>query len=126
MNRDLLRRIQAMTFRFCLCATAFAFAVMTRADFQGSTHLMPFEEDPINYNATKPGGPVAEMLKRIECGSATLRYDKDYGWLLSLLGELKVPKSSQMLVFSRTSLQRERISPQTPRSIFFGDNVYLG
>lgn len=106
---------------------ALALAVAgARADFQGSTHLMPFEEDTINYNNAVAAGPVAELQKRIEDGKAKLSYDKDYGWLLSLLSELKVPKESQMLVFSKTSLQRERISPSTPRALYFNDDVYLG
>ena len=43
-----------------------------------------------------------------------------------MLDALKVPKSSQMLVFSKTSFQRERIAPKTPRAIFFNDDVYIG
>jgi len=39
---------------------------------------------------------------------------------------VKVPLSSQMLVFSKTSLQHRRIGPQKPRSIFFNDDVYVG
>jgi hypothetical protein len=31
-----------------------------------------------------------------------------------------------MLVFSQTSLQRHRISPETPRAIYFNDDVYVG
>src|SRR5688572_14478216 len=31
-----------------------------------------------------------------------------------------------MLVFSKTSFQRERISPRTPRALFFNDDVYVG
>jgi hypothetical protein len=31
-----------------------------------------------------------------------------------------------MLVFSKTSLQRDRISPRTPRAIYFNDDVYVG
>ncbi len=87
---------------------------------------MPFEEDTINYNNTPDSGPVAELLTRIESGKTKLHYEEERGWLLGLLEELKVPKSSQMLVFSRTSLQRERISPKTPRAVFYGDDVYLG
>src|SRR6185295_7047159 len=105
---------------------ALALSASARADFQGSTHLMPFEEDTINYNNAVATGPVAELQKRIDSGKTHFKYDKDYGWLLSILDELKVPKSSQMLVFSKTSLQRERISPTRPRSIFFNDNIYVG
>lgn len=31
-----------------------------------------------------------------------------------------------MLVFSKTSLQRERISPARPRAIYFSDDAYVG
>lgn len=95
-------------------------------DFQGATHMVPFEEDTIDYNNATPTGAVAQMQKRIESGAVSLKHDEAYGYLLSLLDELKVPKSSQMLVFSKTSLQRERISPSTPRSIFFNDTIYVG
>ena len=37
-----------------------------------------------------------------------------------------MPESSQVLVFSKTSLQRERISPKTPRAIYFNDDVMVG
>jgi hypothetical protein len=37
-----------------------------------------------------------------------------------------VAESSQVLVFSKTSLQRDRISPRTPRAIYFNDDVYVG
>lgn len=43
-----------------------------------------------------------------------------------MLNELGIPVSSQMLVFSRTSLQRGFISPENPRAIFFNDDVYVG
>ncbi|HVK58184.1 MAG TPA: hypothetical protein VM735_05345, partial [Candidatus Kapabacteria bacterium] len=48
------------------------------------------------------------------------------GYLPSLLDVLQIPASSQMLVFSKTSLQRERISPENPRAIYFNDDVYIG
>jgi hypothetical protein len=31
-----------------------------------------------------------------------------------------------MLVFSKTSLQRQRISPRTPRAVYFSEDVYVG
>jgi hypothetical protein len=43
-----------------------------------------------------------------------------------LLNELKVPSSSQTLVFSKTSLQRHRIEPRSPRAIYFNDGIYIG
>jgi len=109
------------------CVSIAFVALCARADdFQGATHMMPFEEDTINYNNAATTGVVAQLQKRIDSGAAALKHDEAYGYLLALLEELKVPKSSQMLVFSKTSLQREHISPSRPRSIFFNDDVYIG
>jgi hypothetical protein len=54
-----------------------------------------------------------------------LKWDEQFGWLPALLEALKVPKSSQMLVFSQTSLQRREINPKNPRAIYYNDDVYL-
>jgi hypothetical protein len=127
MDRDCLDFAQARTVAVRLCIVAMLLcAAVAGADFQGSTHLMPFEEDTINYNNAEATDPVALLQKRIESGKSRLKHDDDYGWLMGLLEELSIPKSSQMLVFSKTSLQRERISPKSPRAIFFNDNVYVG
>lgn len=48
------------------------------------------------------------------------------GGLESVLHVLKVAPSSQGLVFSNTSFQAARISPQTPRAVYFNDDVYVG
>jgi hypothetical protein len=118
--------------RWKCCATlwcSFAIACTFPAhadDFQGATHMMPFEEDTIGYNNAMPTGAVVQLQQRLDSGAATLKHDEAYGYLLALLDELKIPKSSQMLVFSKTSLQREHISPSTPRAIFFSDDVYVG
>ena len=96
------------------------------ADFQGSTHLTEYEDAPINYSTTEAGGPVARLQERLAKGEVKLKYDDEYGYLPAMLAELKVPLSSQLLVFSKTSLHREIISPKNPRAIFFNDTVYVG
>ena len=40
--------------------------------------------------------------------------------------QLKMPVDSQGLVFSKTSFQPTKISPQTPRALYFNDDVYIG
>ncbi len=101
-------------------------APLARADFQGSTHLTPYEEDPINYSSSEAAGPVTALQKRLAKGQVKLKYDDEYGYLPAVLAELKVPLSSQLLVFSKTSLHREIISPTNARAIFFNDSVYIG
>jgi hypothetical protein len=79
----------------------------------------PYELPPIRYSATAPEEEVARLPK-------PLVFDEDHGYLKSLLDALKIPVSSQMLVFSKTSLQAARISPSFPRAVYFNDDVYVG
>ena len=85
-----------------------------------------FERDPVNYSASTPDNPVSRLQKRLDAGEVKLTYDERVGYLRSVLEQLGVPVSSQMLVFSKTSLQRERIRPATPRALYFNDDVYIG
>src|SRR5262245_52442757 len=112
--------------RICVLLLAVVFPALSRADFQGSTHLMPFDEDTINYSKTPDVNPVSRLQERINQGEVKLKFDDRYGYLPALLEALGIPRSSQMLVFSKTSFQRERISPRTPRALFFNDDVYVG
>ena len=92
----------------------------------GRAASQEFEQEPIRYSQTQPENCVSELMERIEAGGVKLAHDDHFGYLRSLLTELKVPVSSQMLVFSKTSLQRQRISPRTPRALYFNDEVYVG
>src|SRR5262245_12419868 len=70
--------------------------------------------------------PINELQATIKAGKAQLEFDTRFGYLNGLLKTLKIPVSSQTLVFSKTSLQTESISPATPRAIYFNDDVYVG
>ena len=85
-----------------------------------------YERPPIDYLNAEVHDPVAELGRKLASGETKLGYDKQYGYLKSILKALDVPVSSQTLVFSKTSLQLRRISPRRPRSLYFNDNVYVG
>ena len=85
-----------------------------------------FEQPPIRYSQSQPENRVSRLIERVTAGEVQLKYDQRQGYLRSLLAELDVPVSSQMLVFSKTSLQRQRIAPRTPRALYFTDDVYVG
>jgi hypothetical protein len=71
--------------------------------------------------------PVARLARRIERGEVKLEFEADgWGYLRSLLKHLDLYIDSQVLVFSKTSFQLNQISPQTPRALYFNDNVALG
>jgi hypothetical protein len=95
----------------------------------GSSHgwaQEDFDRDPINYTASTPDNAVTALEKRLKTGQSKLEYETHFGYLHAVLRELALPQSSQMLVFSKTSMQRQRITPQTPRAIYFNDEVYVG
>ncbi len=50
----------------------------------------------------------------------------DLPFLRSLLKELEIPVSSQMMVFTATSLQKGLISARNPRALYFNDDTYIG
>ena len=85
-----------------------------------------FEQEPISYPTATPVNPVSRLQARLEDGTASLKFEEPCGYLKSLLEELKIPVSSQTLVYSKTSLQRHRITPRTPRALYFNDETYLG
>ncbi len=85
-----------------------------------------FEHAPINYATATPDNPVSQLQGRLDDGTAQLKCDDRVGYLKAVLDGLQVPVSSQTLVFSKTSLQRHRIAPRTPRAIYFSDEMYVG
>ena len=87
---------------------------------------IPFTDEPINYRSNDLHDPVANLEKRLEKGEVKLEYEPKNGYLRSVLQLLNIPVSSQTLVFSRTSFQYQKISPETPRALYFNDDVYVG
>ena len=85
-----------------------------------------YEQPPIQYSQSTPDNRVSRFIERLEQGDVSLQADQRFGYLPALLQELKISPASQLLVFSKTSMQRERISPRTPRALYFDDDVYVG
>src|SRR5438105_11584080 len=69
---------------------------------------------------------IVRLQGKIDSGEIKLQFDEKNGYLRSLLSELKIPVESQILVYSKTSFQRDLISPGRPRAIYFNDDVYVG
>lgn len=85
-----------------------------------------FEREPIEYSKRSGENRVTRLMAELQTGKRALKHEPGMGYLRSLLSELQVPESSQTLVFSKTSLQRERISPAKPRALYFNDDTYIG
>jgi hypothetical protein len=87
---------------------------------------IPYSDAPIYYRSQDLSDPVALLEKRLEAGEVSLTYEPQHGYLKSVLDLLKVPADSQTLVFSKTSFQYPKISPQHPRALYYNDDVYVG
>jgi len=96
------------------------------ASFSAELPRIPFADPPHNYWSREPNDAVSRLLKRIRAGEVRLDASSEKAYLLSVLKELEIPASSQMLVFSGTSLQSGLIRPTNPRAIYFNEEVYVG
>ena len=111
--------------RVFLLAVAALASVCAYAGLDGS-HVLPQDHEAIGYGKEPPDDAVTRLEKRIAAGETKLEYDPTFGYLLSVLKELKVPSASQILVYSKTSFQAPRISPRMPRALYFNDDVSVG
>ena len=93
------------------------------ASLQGSPRFRPVPSRP---DTTVTSDPIARLQARIDAGDVELAHDSTLGYLPSVLRALGIPVSSQGLVFSRTSLQTDKITPWSPRALYFNDDVYVG
>ena len=117
-------------------------AATALAGIEESQYAGSIEADPIRYSgpapAPAPGSPgtpgsasgavdvVARLIEDVKAGRQPLAWDEQHGYLPALLKALEIPIESQVLVYSKTSFQNSRISPATPRAIYFNDDVYVG
>ena len=82
------------------------------------------EYPTMHYATAQRSDPVTKLQARLARGEVKLAAGPR-GYLDSLLTALQIDPSSQTLVFSQTSLQSRRIRPETPRAIYFNDEVYV-
>lgn len=89
---------------------------------QQSAPESEIEYGVMGYSSRPRVDPVALFLKT---NGHDLAYHPVRGYLDSLLKALAINPSSQLLVFSRTSLNVANIKPATPRAIYFNDEAYV-
>ncbi|HLX65096.1 MAG TPA: hypothetical protein VKX17_27755 [Planctomycetota bacterium] len=88
--------------------------------------LASYDQAPVNYSKSEPHDAIARLQAELAAGKIEIPYDAALGYLPGVLIALNISPKSQMLVFSKTSLQVHRISPETPRAVYFNDDVYIG
>ncbi len=85
-----------------------------------------FSEPPHNYFTRQPRDAFSVWSERFQKGEEKLDLSSERARLGSLLKALDVPETSQLLVYSATSLQAGLIRPSNPRALYFNEEVYIG
>ncbi len=80
----------------------------------------------IEYSGPARANRVWRLQQELNSGKLKLEWDAKFGYLPALLKALEIDVDSQVMVFSRTSLQIEHIAPPTPRAVYFNDDTYVG
>lgn len=103
-----------------------ALAAFVLASAEAAPGSVPdYELPPVRYSKARPEDAVARLQRRVDAGELSFTQN-GRELLLAVLEALRVPVESQTFVFSKTSLQKELISPQTPRALYFSEDVYVG
>ncbi len=111
-----------MTLRFLSILPGILLAASACAE----TTYRDFDEPPHNYHTAPLKDRFTKLRGDLESGRIPLDHTSEKAFVISLLKALDIPASSQMLVFSTTSLQLRFITPRNPRAIFFNDGLYVG
>lgn len=83
------------------------------------------ESDDLEHLRHPPTDPRAALEAALASGALPTGDDPKQT-LAELLRLTGVPEASQVLVFSKTSMQSGRINPNNPRAIYFSDDYYVG
>jgi hypothetical protein len=113
----------ARGWRACCYVAIAAAGCLATARAQLGESIVDLLHPAIAYGAPTRTDPIADLERRLAAGEARLSFAGPTGYLRSLLDALSVPIESQIVVFSKTSLQAGLISPTNPRTIFFNDSV---
>ncbi len=89
---------------------------------------LPYDREyPVmHYGRTPTHNAIADLQQHLAAGSVKLSFSAPRGYLDSLLQALAIDPSSQVLVYSKTSLQKGAISAATPRALYFNADTYVG
>ena len=85
-----------------------------------------FEMSPINYSKTASSDEMTRLSAEITNGEWAVPAGSGKEFLRAVLNRLDVPIESQVLVFSKTSLQNSLINKRNPRAIYFSNDAYVG
>lgn len=103
-----------------IIASAFLFTVPLHAQVD------LWDLPPLRYSDTAATDELTQLASDWQSGKRTLQGTTELARVREILAALRVPESSQILVFSKTSKQNSLIHPGNPRALYFSNNCYCG
>ena len=107
--------IKRSTLIACFCATLLPISGWGRPSY---------EQAPIDYSNHQASDEVYRYFSQTQ-NLEGWSDEEASGYLTDFLAAFDIPIESQVLVFSKTSLQASRIGPANPRAIYFNDDLYI-
>ena len=121
MNKELCSRANYLTLLCCVVLLlSFNINIFTKVQAASEYDLAP-----VKYSDSQDNNTITRIQAAIDGGKLKMPNGKPKELLQSLLNELNIPVSSQVLVFSKTSLQHKIITPSNPRAIYFNNDFYV-
>jgi len=87
---------------------------------------LAYEEPPHDYWEARLSDPGSALDADLQSGKFAPPSGSDLEAMRAVLAQLKIAESTQTLVFSKTSVQKDRIFPWNPRALYFNDECYAG
>lgn len=85
-----------------------------------------YERSPLRYWDRPVRDQISRWERESRYGRSSFDAKTETELVQQVLDELDVPVESQVLVFSKTSFQVDKIAPLQPRAIYFSDKHYVG
>src|SRR6185295_11452339 len=105
---------------------AMALARLTSGQTPDASARALYDHPAIQYVARPTTDRVAKLNQSLTHGGESFQRDPRTGYLLPILKALGVPAESQLLVFSKTGVQRAHTDPHTPRALYFDESIVVG
>jgi hypothetical protein len=122
--------MQALAWTAFLLLGALTYSASADCEPRGRQPKEPFagvlDEHPAIDYATGPRRDRVALLAQAIARGTSLTYRAPAGFLMSLLEALAISPESQLLVFSKTGLQRASTGPENPRALYFNDSIVVG
>ena len=112
--------------RFLMLGLAATAALTIAYAELGGAFPVALDHPAIQYDTRPLHDAIATLNTKLRDGQVHLKFAGASGYLRSVLDALDIPIESQMVVFSKTSLQARIINPGNPRTLFFNDSVAVG